>query len=61
MMEKLVKMVEGIKMRIMVFFENYMVCGVGVCLVCMCKINGGNKKICKDGLVFWGEDVIFNG
>ncbi|MDC0804822.1 hypothetical protein POG14_22050, partial [Clostridium paraputrificum] len=21
----------------------------------------GNKKTCKDGPVFWGEDVIFNG
>ncbi|HBH1933461.1 TPA: dihydroorotate dehydrogenase electron transfer subunit, partial [Clostridioides difficile] len=26
-----------------------------------CKTNGGNKKTCKDGPVFWGEDVIFNG
>ncbi|NJB04592.1 dihydroorotate dehydrogenase electron transfer subunit, partial [Clostridioides difficile] len=61
MMEKLVKMVEGTKTRIMVSLENHMACGVGACLVCTCKTNGGNKKTCKDGPVFWGEDVIFNG
>ena len=61
MMEKLVKIVEGTKTRIMVSLENHMACGVGACLVCTCKTNGGNKKTCKDGPVFWGEDVIFNG
>lgn len=61
MMEKLVKMVEGTKTRIMVSLENHMACGVGACLVCTCKTNEGNKKTCKDGPVFWGEDVIFNG
>ncbi|KPI56258.1 diguanylate cyclase [Clostridioides difficile] len=61
MMEKLVKMVEGTKTRIMVSLENHMACGIGACLVCTCKTNEGNKKTCKDGPVFWGEDVIFNG
>ena len=59
MMEKLVKMVEGTKTRIMVSLENHMACGVGACLVCTCKTKSGNKKTCKDGPVFWGEDVIF--
>ncbi len=53
MMEKLVKMVEGTKTRIMVSLENHMACGVGACLVCTCKTNEGNKKTCKDGPVFW--------
>ena len=39
--------------------ENRMACGMGACLVCTCKTQGGNKKTCKDGPVFWGEDVIF--
>ena len=59
MMEKLVKMVEGTKTKIMVSLENHMACGVGACLVCTCKTKFGNKKTCKDGPVFWGEDVIF--
>lgn len=61
MMEKLVKMTEGTNTKIMVSLENHMACGVGACLVCTCKTKSGNKKTCKDGPVFWGEDVIFNG
>ena len=61
MMEKLVNMTEGTNTKIMVSLENHMACGVGACLVCTCKTKFGNKKTCKDGPVFWGEDVIFNG
>jgi len=58
MMKKLMEMVEGTKTRIQVSLENHMACGVGACLVCTCKTKSGNKKTCKDGPVFWGEDVI---
>lgn len=61
MMEKLVKMTEGTNTKVMVSLENHMACGVGACLVCTCKTKFGNKKTCKDGPVFRGEDVIFNG
>ncbi len=59
MMEKLVKMCEGTNTRIMFSLENHMAWGVRACLVCTCKTKFGNKKTCKDGPVFWGEDVIF--
>lgn len=58
MMKKLMEMVDGTKTRVQVSLENHMACGVGACLVCTCKTHSGNKKICKDGPVFWGEDVI---
>ncbi|WP_449024721.1 dihydroorotate dehydrogenase electron transfer subunit, partial [Peptostreptococcus stomatis] len=58
MMKKLMEMVEGTKTRVQVSLENHMACGVGACLVCTCKTHSGNKKTCKDGPVFWGEDVI---
>ena len=61
MMEKLVKMVEETNTKLFVSLENHMACGVGACLVCTCKTKFGNKKTCKDGPVFRGEDVIFNG
>ena len=54
-------MTEGTYTKIMVSLENHMACGVGACFVCTCKTQFGNKKTCKDGPVFWGEDVIFNG
>src|SRR3712207_6532632 len=58
MLKKLVDMTENTKTRIQVSLENHMACGVGACLVCTCKTKTGNKKTCKDGPVFWGEDVI---
>src|SRR5699024_10953061 len=61
MMKKLVKMTEKTNTKIMVSLENQMECGVGACLVCKSKTQIGNKKTCKDGPEFWGEDVIFNG
>ncbi len=36
-----------------VSLEERMGCGVGACLVCVCKdANGKNKRVCKDGPVF---------
>lgn len=61
MMKKLVEMCKGTNTKIMVSMESKMACGIGACLVCTCKTKFGNKKTCKDGPVFWGEDVIFNG
>lgn len=61
MMEKVVNMCENTNAKSIVSLENHMACGVGACLVCTCKTKFGNKKTCKDGPVFYGEDVIFNG
>jgi dihydroorotate dehydrogenase electron transfer subunit len=61
MMKKLVDMCNDTNTKIMISMENKMACGIGACLVCSCKTKFGNKKTCKDGPVFWGEDVIFNG
>lgn len=58
MMKKLIDMAKEENVRIQVSLENHMACGVGACLVCTCKTKEGNKRTCKDGPVFWGEDVI---
>lgn len=43
--------------------EERMACGVGACVGCACKIhrNGENLvlRVCKDGPVFKGEEVVF--
>ena len=59
MMKKIVKDCADKGTKSIVSLENKMACGVGACLVCTCKTNNGNKKTCKDGPVFYGEDVIF--
>lgn len=41
-----------------VSMENRMACGIGACLVCTCKTTEGNRKVCKDGPVFLGNEVF---
>jgi dihydroorotate dehydrogenase electron transfer subunit len=52
----------GIKCQ--VSLEQRMGCGIGACLVCACKIgkpdNWEYKHVCKDGPVFWSDEVIFD-
>lgn len=40
--------------------EERMGCGIGACLVCVCKTTTGNRQVCKQGPVFDAEDVIFD-
>lgn len=43
-----------------VSLEKRMACGLGACLSCVCDTaNEERKKICKDGPVFWAQDVFF--
>lgn len=48
-----------------VSMEERMGCGIGACLVCAVKLKkDGNEimgHVCKDGPVFSGEDVVWNG
>jgi len=47
-----------------VSLEQRMGCGLGACLVCACKTRDGDgwrySRVCKDGPVFWGNEVIFD-
>ena len=44
--------------------EERMGCGVGACLVCACKTNSGGSenysRVCKEGPVFKGNEVVFD-
>lgn len=39
--------------------EEYMACGIGACLGCVVSTRQGYKTVCKDGPVFFGEDLIW--
>ena len=45
----------GVKCQ--VSLEKYMACGLGACLSCACEGIGKRIKVCKDGPVFWAEEV----
>ncbi len=40
-------------------FEERMACGFGACMGCSRKVKGGYKRICKDGPVLRGEEIIW--
>lgn len=56
MMYKVVKMCKNEGTQVYISEEKKMACGIGACLVCTCKTVHGNKRTCKDGPVFSGDD-----
>lgn len=58
MMKRAIEMCKDKAVKLYVSMEKHMACGLGACLVCTCKTNNGNKRACKDGPVFDGNDVI---
>ncbi|MPN64081.1 Dihydroorotate dehydrogenase B (NAD(+)), electron transfer subunit [bioreactor metagenome] len=61
MMDKVLNMCKETNTKIFISEEKKMACGIGACLVCTCKTINGNKKTCKDGPVFRGEELEAKG
>lgn len=64
-MLKTVKLIcEKYKIPCQISMEQRMGCGIGACLVCVCKIKKGDDwdygRICKEGPVFWADEVILD-
>lgn len=57
MMRKLSEQGKRAGVPVYVSVESHMACGIGACLACSCQTKYGNKKVCKDGPVFLGEDI----
>lgn len=65
MMAKTVEIAQKNQVPIEVSLEKRMGCGIGVCMGCICKLkqaDGSVKqfRICYDGPVFHGEEVVFD-
>lgn len=43
-----------------VSMEEVFGCGTGICYGCVINVNGENKRICKDGPVFNGRDIVWD-
>lgn len=66
MMKKVCEIALKYKVESYISMEDYMGCGIGICVGCVRKIRnpekpGGweHKKVCKDGPVFRGEEIIW--
>ena len=40
-------------------FEERMGCGFGACMGCSCRTKTGYKRVCKDGPVFYSEEILW--
>lgn len=58
MMNKVIGMCREKDVPVFVSMEKHMACGIGACLACTCKTKLGNKRVCKDGPVFSGSDIV---
>lgn len=67
--EVMLRTVAGIaasrNLDIQILMEEKMACGIGACLVCTCKTKEGDfgfkhARMCKDGPMFYGREVIFD-
>lgn len=59
MMEAVMKICRGI-VPVYVSMENRMACGIGACLGCTVETIRGMERVCKEGPVFKGEEVVVN-
>ena len=64
MLRNIAKMAQEKGVPCQVSLEQRMACGVGACLGCAVAINDGKggtvyKHVCKDGPVFWSEEVAW--
>ena len=57
MMEVLMKMCKD-AVPLYISMESRMACGIGACLGCTIKTTRGMERVCKEGPVFKGEEVI---
>ncbi len=65
--EKVAKLCERSNTKVQLLMEERMACGVGACMVCACKVKDEKsaagfwyKRVCSDGPVFWGSEVVFD-
>ncbi|MDQ2085243.1 dihydroorotate dehydrogenase electron transfer subunit [Herbivorax sp. ANBcel31] len=64
MIKKVVDIAKENEIKCQVSLEQRMGCGIGACLVCACKTKSDDgwkySHVCKDGPVFWSNEVIFD-
>ena len=60
MLKALADFAKAREIPLQVSLEERMGCGYGACVGCVCKTARGNRKVCEDGPVFNGSEVIWD-
>lgn len=58
MLRAVQKLAGANKISCQLSLEAHMACGVGACLGCACETKQGYRRVCVDGPVFFGDEVI---
>ena len=58
MMKKVAQICNEKGVKSFLSLESHMACGVGACLGCTCETTKGKQRVCKEGPVFPGEEVL---
>ncbi|MDD2493674.1 MAG: dihydroorotate dehydrogenase electron transfer subunit [Tissierellia bacterium] len=58
MMNKIASKCRDLNIKCLVSLERRMACGLGACLGCTVETIYGNKRACKDGPIFAGEEIL---
>jgi len=59
MLKKVSELCKKIDLPHWVILEEYMACGMGVCMGCVVNTTSGYQRVCKEGPVFNGTDIIW--
>lgn len=60
LMKKVNEITKKYNLETQLLLEEKMACGIGACLGCTCETKDGYKKVCNDGPMFYGNEVMFN-
>jgi len=65
MLKNVQKICQDAQIKVQLLMEEKMACGIGACLVCTCKTKQGefgfkHSRMCVDGPMFYGDEVIFD-
>lgn len=59
MLKKVAEMAMEYKIGCQVSLERRMACGLGACYSCVCQTKSGYKKVCAEGPVFQGQEIVW--
>jgi len=57
MLKKISQLCQEYHIKHYLIMEEYMACGIGVCMGCVIQTKSGYKRVCVDGPVFLGDDI----
>jgi dihydroorotate dehydrogenase electron transfer subunit len=59
MLKAVAKICLGYNINSQLSLERHMACGFGACLGCVVSTKSGYKRVCKEGPVFKGEELLW--